>query len=360
MPSRNPRRMFVWLALTSIALLVAIGLWKTRSPQSGQSAFSARPNRVMGTDCLLTTVVQTGDARRAQKALQDAEAALRHVETLMSTYLEASEVSRLNTAPPGEPVSLSPQTLDVLQVAQAMATQTDGAFDVTCRPLVQLWKHAGREGRLPTPEEWAQARASSRWDHIRILENGAVKSSGSARIDLGGVAKGYAIDRAVDAMQAAGCIGGLVNIGGDLRSFDNSPEGTVSNIELRNPFEDNIWTVLSIRNRAVCTSGNYARFVTINGKRYSHIVNPVTGMPADRVPSVTVTAPTAVAADAWATALSVLGASGLSRMPPEDDMDAMVVVGASHDYQIHLTEWFRKRLPPAFLSEQKNRLSPAN
>lgn len=357
MPSHP--RMFAWLVLTSLTLLVGIGLWKTRTPQSGQSAFSASPDRIMGTDCLLTAVVNTGDTQRAQKALRDAEAALRHVETLMSTYLEASEVSRLNAAPPGETVSLSPQTLDVLRAAQAIAVQTGGAFDVTCRPLVQLWKRAGKEGRLPTPEERLQARALSRWDHIRILGNGAAKSTGSARVDLGGIAKGYAIDRAADAMQAAGCVGGLVNVGGDLRCFDNSLEGTASKIELRNPFEDKIWTVLNIRNRAVCTSGSYARFVTIGGRRYSHIVNPVTGMPADQAPSVTVMAPTAVAADAWATALSVLGASGLNRMPSEDGLDAMVVVGTPHDYQIHLTEGFRKRLSPEFLSAEKNRLTPA-
>ena len=361
MDERVRGRIFGWIGLTGIALLVAVGLWKTRGSLPERMAFSSHPEGIMGTECSLTAVVSADNrAKRAERALQDAEAALRRVDVLMSTYMNNSEISRFNAASAGETVPMSQQTLEVLRTARAFVLQTDGAFDVTCRPLIQLWKRAGKQGVLPTPEELSQARAMSSWDDIRLLETGAVKSVSSARIDLGGIAKGYAIDRAIDAMVAAGCSGGLVNVGGDLRCFGGKSDTTGYEIDINSPFESRIWTTIKIRNGAVCTSGNYARFVTIAGRRYSHITDPRTGMPADAVPSVTVIAPTAVVADAWATTLSVLGPSGLKLLSGSGGIDAMIVAGTSQDYRIHTTKGFIEMLPPGFLAQQKKRLPSVN
>ncbi len=281
----------------------------------------------MGTTCTLVAVAD--DRERARDALGRAEAALRRVEALMSTWLADSEASRLNRARAGERVALSSETLAVLQTARQAASQTEGAFDITCGPVIELWREAGRRGRLPSQSEIEQARAASSWRSIELMEGGAAKLVDTVQVDLGGIAKGYGIDRAVEAMRAAGARGGLVDVGGDLRCFGQPPDGSVWTVDVRDPFGEGRLVELGLAGGGVCTSGSYARFVEIEGRRYSHIVDPRSGRPADAIPSVTVIAGTALDADVWATALSVLGAEGLARLPAQ--MEAVVVTGGTPD-----------------------------
>ena len=201
----------------------------------------------------------------------------------------------------------------------------EGAFDVTCRPLIMLWKYAGRLGQVPDESAIAEARASSRWDLVSWVEDGLIKREPGVCFDLGGVAKGFAMDEAVDVMMRFGATGALVDIGGDLKTAGSSSakDGAWS-VDVRDPDgEGVIGTLRFSGSSAVCTSGHYARFVTIAGKRYSHILDPRNGMPVDVVPSVTILGGSAMSVDAWATALSVIGEPGLERLPPE--MQAVIV-----------------------------------
>lgn len=301
----------------------------------------------MGTTCRIEATAHYHDRDRAKRGLVAAEAALRRVEALMSTYLLDSELARLNAADAGKMISLSPQTLEVLRAARELADQTRGAFDATCRPVIELWKRAGRQNRLPEAEALAEARQASTWDQIELRGSGAVKRRASASVDLGGIAKGYGIDRAVAALRSAGCAGGLVDVGGDIRCFGKRPGGGYWTIGVRNPFrpeQTELVATLRIPAGAVCTSGNYFRFVEIGGSRYSHIIDPRTGKPADAAPSVTVVAPTATTADAWATALSVLGTDGLKLLPTGAGIEAMLIVGTPDRWRIHMTKGFRSLL----------------
>ena len=175
-------------------------------------------------------------------------------------------------------------------------------------------------------------------------------------MDLGGIAKGYAVDQAVAAMTSLGIRGGVVDAGGDLRCFGSRPDGQSWKVAVRDPFHAADASApplatLRVHDAAVCTSGNYFRYVQIQGRRYSHIIDPRPGphmgMPAEAAPSVTVVAPTAIVADMWATALSVLGAGGLSLLPPEAHIEAMVVEGMVHDVHIRMTDGFAKLLEGA-------------
>jgi len=146
------------------------------------------------------------------------------------------------------------------------------------------------------------------------------------------------------AMRAYGLVGGLVDVGGDVRCFGRRQDGRAWRVGIRNPFKPeaaDLLAMLRVTDRAVCTSGNYFRFVEIGGRRYSHIIDPRPGpnmgMPADAIPSVTVLAPTAAVADAWATALSVLGPEGLALLQHDSGVEAMVVTGGPEDYQTHST-----------------------
>jgi thiamine biosynthesis lipoprotein len=333
--------------LAGIVALLAVGVSRREEPM----LFARNPVGVMGTDCTLEAVAPAGGATVARQALAAAEAELRRVEAAMSVKIEGTEVSHLNAAPAGEHVALSPGTLEVLAAAREARQTTRGAFDVTCRPLIELWKQAGRDGRLPTPDQIAQARAASSWDAIALEPSAAVKSLDTAGVDLGGIAKGYAIDRAVEAMSAAGIRGGLVEVGGDLRCFGARPDGQAWRVAVRDPFHvqdpdpcQKPLATLQIQDAAVCTSGNYFRFVEIEGRRFSHIIDPrpgkTMGMPAEAAPSVTVVAPTAMTADIWATALSVLGAEGLSLLPADAHIEAMVVEGTPEDYRVRMTPGF--------------------
>jgi thiamine biosynthesis lipoprotein len=237
-------------------------------------------------------------------------------------------------------------TLAVLELARRFHGQTDGAFDVTCLPLFNLWGRAGRLKRLPTDAELAGTRDLCGWDKLELLPGGARKRLAGSGAGLGGIAKGWGIDRAVEAMRQAGCLGGLVDVGGDVRCFGPSPRGRPWRVGVRNPFDPAgpYFGTLAIAGGAVCTSGNYERYAEIDGKRYSHIIDPRTGRPVDFAPSVTVVAPTTAVADGWATALSVLGPKGFALIDPNSGVEAMIVVGGPTDYRVHQTGGFAKLL----------------
>lgn len=330
------------VALAAVAALVVVGIVKTHD---APAVYTRSGGGIMGTTCSLSIVAPSGRPAVADRAARAAEEALRDVEVRMSTYIEASELSRLNAAGAAERVQLSPETLDLMDFARRMSGRTWGAFDPTARPIIELWKRGGRAGELPDAAAMDAARAASGWEHFRFVDGGVVKDDPAAGVDLGGIAKGYGIDRAVEAVRAAGAAGGLVEVGGDLRCFGNRPGKGRWTVAVQSPFADDAAiAALAIESGAVCTSGNYRRFSEIDGRRYSHIVDPRTARPVDRAPSVTVVAPTATVADAWATALSVLGPEGLDTLADEDGVEAMVIVGGPEDYAWYATPGFEAML----------------
>jgi len=326
--------------IVALAALVSVGLWKThggRGPR--REPVVRRIDGLMGTTARVAAVVAPGRGATAEPLLHEAEQTLRRIEARMSTWLADSETGRLNAAPANRHVPLSPEVLGLLRTARRAAADTDGAFDVTCRPLIELWRTAGKTGRLPTDAELTAARAASNWDLFELDDAGAVKQSDTARLDLGGIAKGYAIDRALDVLRRDGRLeGGLVDVGGDLACFGRPPSGDRWPVDVQNPFGNGVLLRLRIPGGAVCTSGAYARYVEIEGKRYSHILDPRTARPADAARSVTVVAPTAVTADVWATALSVLGVEGFSRLP--EGVEALIVEGNKDSPRLRCTRGF--------------------
>jgi len=332
------------VAVVVVVLLTAIAIWQTRGtgPDLSRVAVVRSPAGVMGTTCTLVAVVPAGREAMAQRGLEAAERELREVDALMSTYLESSELSAINRAAAGEVVPVSTQLRSVLRFSREVWQASNGAFDATCRPMIDLWRRAGRAGRLPLDDDIAAARSRSSWEDFEQLAGGVRKGRQSARLDLGGVAKGYGIDRAFDVLSAAGCDGVLVDVGGDVRVGGCDARGERWMITVRDPFGDRRLTDFALDAGAVCTSGNYERYVEIGGVRYSHIIDPRTGHPVDRLPSVTVLAADAVTADAWATALGVLGAEGLGLLPPS--VEALIVEGDENSCRIHADEAMEQRL----------------
>ena len=342
-------RTWSWSAVAGIGIVavivvaaIVVGLVQ---PGGDLKTYEDRPIGIMGTQTMLKVAARPSEGDRARRALRDAEAALRDVEAHTSTWIDGTEISQLNAAPAGRVVKLSPRTVELLRQSRQYGRVTGGAFDVTCRPILQMWRQVGRTKKLPTPQQRTAAMARCGWDKFELLGGGARKKLGGAGVDLGGIAKGHGIDRAVSAMKAAGVDGGIVDVGGDVRCFGKRPGGGKWQIAVRNPFTPKkMFTFLAVDAGAVCTSGNYFRFVEIDGRRYSHIIDPRTGSGADAAASVTVIAPTAITADAWATALSVLGPMGLARLGGEKSIHAMLIVGGPDNHTVHVTAGFERFL----------------
>lgn len=335
------------VAILGLGVIVALMIVGGRMHARGPSVRTVHPAGIMGTQTHLTAVADANTRGRVEPALQAGEAAMRAVEARVSRYINASELSLLNAAKAGVEVELSADTRAMLDLSRQIGRDSRGAFDVTYLPLFKLWGAAGKQGKLPDEAAIAAAKARCGWDKIELTARGARKTLDAAQVDLNGIAQGWAADRALEAMKAAGVPGGMVDAGGEIRCFGPAPSGGLWRVGIRNPFDpqgEDYFGVLQVADLAVSTSGNYFKFSQINGRRFSHIVDPNAGWPVDFAPSVTVVAPTAALADGWSTALSVLGPDGLKHLPAGAGIEAMVVVGDANEYHIHQTPGFAKLL----------------
>jgi thiamine biosynthesis lipoprotein len=327
--------------ILALAVLVVVGNWQTGTRHAVQpAAVVHRPQGVMGTVCTLAAVVPQRDVAAARLALVQAECCLRGVEARMSNWLDDSEVSRLNAAAANAVVPLSAETRHVVDVARTAFADTGGTFDITCRPQIELWHTAGEIGLVPNASQRNACRSESNWKQIRTAEHGLVKLVDTVCIDLGGIAKGYAIDRAVDHLRTAGVHGAMVELGGDLACFGRQADGEPWRVDVRHPQHPDNLARIRVIDAAVATSGNYARYTEIAGRRYSHILDPRNCFPADAAESVTIVAPSAMIADIWATAISVLGTEGLERLP--DRVDALLVIGSEQGTSVVCTPGFMR------------------
>ncbi len=329
--------------IVTLVLLVTVGQWRIAVQHDRLPVTVIHHARdVMGTDCAMAVVTVQAQADFAKSVLDEVEATLRRLEAAMSSWLDDSEIAAFHDARVGVEVPLSADTLAVLIAARDAYELTDGTFDITCRPQLELWRRASQQNEAPTAAQLAAARAASCWNGIQLTSTGIVKRRPDVRLDLGGIAKGYAIDAALGIMQDAGFPGGLVDVGGDLACFGSQLGDRPWLVDVRDPDVPGSLIRLQIVDRAVATSGDYARSIRIADRRYSHIIDPRAGRPTEAARSVTVVASTALAADIWATALSVLGPDGLGRLP--QDVEALIVTDAGQQRRAISTLGFRDLL----------------
>lgn len=329
-------------------MLVAAGLafWAAvRTDRTAQSLviYQHEPAAIMGTRCKLVVVADRDQVALANQSLLAAEAELRRFEGILSTWIDLSPVSRLNSTDADTPVEIPAELEQVLRLSADLYDQTSGTFDITVKPVIELWRQATQEDRSPSAIRIAEARDASSWHLLSIGVGTAVKSLASVRVDIDGVAKGFAIDRVAEDLAGSGFEGGMVEVGGDLRVFGAGPGGAPWTVAIRSPFDEQAWAEIELVEGAVCSSGDYARFLEIEGRRYSHIIDPRTGVPAADTHAVTVVGPDAATADAWATALSVLGPEGLAELAGTD-LEALIVTGEPENYRLHATAGFRELL----------------
>ncbi|MBD3676579.1 MAG: FAD:protein FMN transferase [Planctomycetaceae bacterium] len=275
-------------------------------------------------------VVYATDQRAANKALDAAFKRISDLNDIYSDYDPNSELSRLSrSSGTGEKVSISHELFDILRISERISRQSQGAFDVTVGPYVRLWRRARRQKQLPDTERMAEAKAAVGYQYIRMdaKQQSVELLRENMRLDLGGIAKGYAADEAMRVLREHGIESALIDASGDLLLSDPPPgesSWTIGIAALKSP-EGEPTEYLKVANLAVATSGDAYRYVEIDGTRYSHIVDPQTGKGLTTQSSVTVVAPTATLADAWASAVSVLGPGrGLRVLAARDKISALI------------------------------------
>lgn len=270
---------------------------------------------------------------QADAAIDAAFDRIYHIDKIMSDYDPNSQLSLVNREAFDHPVPVDTELFEVLTAAKLYSCMSGGAFDVTVGPEVQLWRKAKENGAEPSPEALAKAKEAVGYENLILdAENRTVRFAKQGMfLDLGGIAKGYAIDKAIEALQAAGLKGAMVDIGGDLRCFGTPPDGKSHwLIGLKDPQIPEDYNViimkLNIDDMAVATSGDYQRFVMIDEQKHSHIINPATADSAQDLSSVSIIAPTAMAADALATAVTVMGdEKGLKLIETIDSTEAILL-----------------------------------
>lgn len=240
-------------------------------------------------------------AARAAKAGFDV---FRRLDAMMSDYKPDSELSRLSDAAGQGPRPVSPELFDVLLESKRIAERTGGAFDVTVAPVVLLWRKARKEKALPAPDVLKEALSKVGHADLVLRDGRAELRRPGMRLDLGGIAKGYACDKALEALQAEGVTRAYVDAGGGMSIGDPPPGRPGWRIGMIGDGR----RVLLLKNRGVATAGDLEQFVEIEGRRYSHIVDPSTGLGLTNRAMCTVVAPSGFAADAVDTAICVLGA----------------------------------------------------
>ena len=288
----------------------------------------------------------------SEEAIQkEIEATLERIESLASHRRADTPVSRFNRTLDTQPFPVSSELLAILKTAERIHHKTEGAFDVTVAPLVNLWGFGPIEetrGKIPKDEEIENALASMGQDKLELLPQSSIRKTRSdLQLDLSALAKGYAIDQVAQRLDELGAMHYLIELGGELRAKGNGSKGKGWQVGLERPEMDanttKIHRVITLENAAVATSGNYRLAFTDpdTGQAYSHIIDPRTGRPADNhLIAGSVIASTAMEADAWATALLVLGSEKGLQLAKQENLAALFVERDPSGIKVYATANF--------------------
>jgi thiamine biosynthesis lipoprotein len=306
-----------------LALVAGLGVAVPATAAPGPDApLASLREWVMGTMAELR-VHAAADAPVARAALDRAMAEIRDVDRLMAVQRPDSDVSRANREAAERAVGVDPRVLEVLRTSMEVSRLTDGAFDVTVLPVVLAWGFTGSSparpaGVVPRPAGYRTLRLDGAAGTVRF-------SDARTGIDLGGIAKGYALDRARDVLRAAGVRSAWLDLGGEIATIGTPPGGGRWRIAVRHPRRsDAVLGIVEVGEAAVSTSGDAERFVDDAAGRAGHIFDPHTGRPAQGLVTATVVAASATLADALSTAAVVMGDEAFERLARRLDVGAVL------------------------------------
>ncbi len=358
-----------------LLLIATIGLSQAAcSPTEPEFGYVQLEGATMGTTwSAVVELTPKSPAADATTVLIQTE--LDAIDAAMSTWKAESELSRLNRSVEGEMVKASAHTRAVLALAADYVAASDGAFDPTVGPLVELWgfHDFDLDRPAPTEDEVADARGRVAWSAISVTESTMARSRDDVEVDLSAIAKGYAVDVAATALLAASIDNFLLEVGGELVLRGINRRGGPWRVGVDDPLPPTgvdplsaeahsplalaprqPYAVLGIADRAVATSGDYRNVCLVNGRYVAHAIDPRSGYPTDHdLASVTVVAPTCAEADALATAALVLGpVEGMALLEKRTDVEALLLVRIQATSGVTIDARPTSGMPPLILSSR--------
>lgn len=296
-----------------------------------------RTQLIMGT--LVEITVSHSNTEIIETVTTQAFDEMKRIEQLMSTYLPDSEISRINRAAGKKAIPVSPEVEEVIREGIFWSEQSGGAFDITVEPLVQLWDFDGEKEIIPGKNTLRKTASLVNYKNIEIKDHTVRLKKRGMAINVGGLAKGYAVDRAISLLRGK-VSNGLVNAGGDLFAFGQKNKQDPWTIGLQHPRKpQDLLAAFAVKNQAIATSGDYQRYFIKDGIRYHHIFDPKTGRPVRLMISATLITMEVMDADAMATAVFVMGPDkGMEWVESMENVEAMLVL---EDGSIRYSKNFR-------------------
>ncbi len=326
-------------------LFLAVGAISGCSEKPEQLVFSGM---TMGTSYQVKII--TNDDVPTENLGEQIENRLSSLNQTFSTYIETSELMQFNQAKTGQPQAISEDMQVVMSIAQEVYGLTDGAFDPTVAPLVNLWGFGPNESNnvIPQSEQIQQALSVIGLNHL-VLNKAAKKAQREQdiKLDFSAIAKGYAVDAVADLLESSGIQHYLVEVGGELRAGGYKPNGDLWRIAIERPslVQDDVQQVIALQDVAVATSGDYRNYFEKNGKRYSHTIDPRIGYPVDHeLASVTIIEETAVKADALATAMMVMGPEDSLMLAEKYNIPVYILVKEADGFKVQYSKAFAQYL----------------
>lgn len=273
--------------------------------------------------------VVANDSTHANSYIDIAVAEIQRIENLISSWDPNSETSEINRNAGIKPVKVEAELYQLIERAIGISKLTDGAFDISYASMDRIWKFDGSMSAMPTQNEVKSSVTKVGFQNVILnpKEQTVFLKLPGMKIGFGAIGKGYAADQAKQLLMQKGVAAGIINASGDMNTWGKQPNGEHWKVAITNPMDKNkVFALLPITDGAVVTSGDYEKFVSFNGKRYAHIIDPRTGYPSTGIISVTVFAPKAELADALATSVFVMGKEiGLDRINQLPKVECIII-----------------------------------
>ncbi len=290
--------------------------------------------KLMGTRFEITVIAPNEDIGYIN--IDEAVSEIKRIEKIISSWDDASETSLINKNAGIKPVKVSPELFHLIERAKKISEITDGAFDISYASMDKVWKFDGTMGKAPS--EAIIKNSISKIGHHKIIldadKQTVYLAERGMRIGFGAIGKGYAADRAKELLVSKQVKGGIINASGDLTTWGTKATGEKWLVGIANPLsKEKVFSWLPVVESSVATSGNYEKYIVLNGEKYSHIIDPRSGYPTTGVHSVSVFAKNAELCDALATAVFIMGRdSGIHLI---NQIDGVEVVVVDSDNKIH-------------------------
>lgn len=314
-----------WIAIVSIMVILFVAFGMINKNKNTVSSPIKETNYLMGTIMNLT-VYDNGD----DETIKNAFDVIRDIEQKMSLNIKTSEINKINAEAFSSPVLMSDDTAFVMKKSLEYSKLSDGHFDITIGPLVELWGIGSDDARVPKDTEISEAIDKIDYKNIKLMDKSISLDNDGMIIDLGGIAKGYAADKVAQYLKSQNVNRAIIDLGGNIFALGDKEKGVDWSVGVQNPFDEtrgDYLGLVKVSNKSVVTSGVYERYLEADGKKYHHILDPFTGFPVDNeLMSVTIVSDQSIDGDALSTGAFALGLDkGYELIESLDTVDAIFV-----------------------------------